>query len=326
MGTLQLIGTATGLGFLAGLRLYATVLTLGLAVRFGLIDLRGEYSQLEALGEWWIIALAGAAFLLEFFADKIPWVDSAWDSVHTVIRPIGAAAVVLTAVGDVSPYAQVGLAILAGGVALSSHSTKAATRLAVNQSPEPVSNAILSLAGDIAVPFGVWLTVEHPLLVGACVAVFLAVFLIVSPRVFRLLRVQAAATRGWMRSVAGRDREDAGELPEPYAELAREELGAQNLPRAVRAVASKGIARLRNSIGYLLFAEGQAIFITRRWFRYRAQRIQLTPETERHRTKGLLLDRLTIRNGGKACHFGLFKDSVLEFDSEMEEAAPTSRP
>ena len=128
METLYLIGPATGLGFLAGIRLYATILTLGLAIRFDLIHLRDEFESLAVLADWWVIGLAGAAFLLEFVADKIPWVDSAWDAVHTFIRPVGAAFIALTAMGDVSPFAQVMIALLTGSVALTSHSMKAATR------------------------------------------------------------------------------------------------------------------------------------------------------------------------------------------------------
>jgi hypothetical protein len=194
METLQWIASATGLGFLAGLRLYATVLALGLAIRFQWIRLQPEFQPLEALANWWVIGVAGAAFILEFLADKIPWVDTVWDAVHTVIRPLGAAALALVAFGELSTLGQVTAALLAGGVALSSHTAKAATRVAVNQSPEPVSNIALSLAGDLFVPFGVWLVMAHPLIVGALVVVFLVVFVLVARTIFRLLRRRLA---GW---------------------------------------------------------------------------------------------------------------------------------
>lgn len=207
MGTLELLGWATGIGFLAGLRLYATVLALGLAVRFGLISLRTEFLQLEVLGNWWVIGVAAGAFLLEFFADKIPWVDSVWDAIHTFLRPLGAAALALATVGDVNPAFQVTLALVTGGVALTSHSMKAATRLAVNQSPEPVSNIVLSLAGDALVPLGVWAVLTHPLLVGAIVVVFLLVAAILIRKLWRALRRQMATlTLSLQPKATGRDR------------------------------------------------------------------------------------------------------------------------
>jgi hypothetical protein len=132
---------------------------------------------------------------MEFVTDKVPWLDSAWDAAHTVIRPLGAAGLALTAFGQMDPAARVGLALLCGGVALSSHATKAATRLAVNQSPEPVSNAGLSLLGDAAVPAFVWFTMEHPVLTLVVSVVALVVIFWVLARMVRLLRSGWAALR-----------------------------------------------------------------------------------------------------------------------------------
>lgn len=201
MDTLHLIGTVTGLGFLAGIRLYATVLTLGLAIRFQWIRLPQEYQGLEVLASWWIIGVAGMAFLIEFIADKIPWVDSLWDSVHTFVRPLGAAWLGISALGETSSGAGLAIGLLTGGAALASHSTKAAVRLAVNQSPEPVSNSIMSLAGDVVVPAGVWLVWKHPLVAGALVLLFVAAAAFLAPRFLRLLRGRARAAAAWWRSL-----------------------------------------------------------------------------------------------------------------------------
>jgi uncharacterized protein DUF4126 len=310
METLYLIGTATGLGFLAGIRLYATILTLGLAIRFHLIHLRPEFENLAVLADWWVIGLAGVAFLLEFVADKVPWVDSAWDAVHTFIRPVGAAFIALTAMGDVSPFAQVAVVLLTGSAALTSHSMKAATRLAVNQSPEPVSNSLVSLAGDVAVPIGVWVAMEHPLIIGGFVAASMLVFLLVAPKIFRLLRIQLGAmsglSRGIFRTEGGPVGSDA--LPEQYADYLTRELGQLDSPTALRAVAGKGVDGLKHSTGYLILQDDEVVFVTRRWFRYRLLRFPAGgAEIEHNFRKGMLLDKLAVTTSGRTRHFSLFK-------------------
>jgi hypothetical protein len=128
MEVIQLLSSTMGLGFVSGLNLYATVLTLGLGIRFHFIALSPQFSKLEILGSWYVLVAAGVLFILEAFADKIPWVDSLWDAIHTLIRPIGAAALGATAIGSVDPQAAV-IAAMCGGVALTGHSAKAGTRL-----------------------------------------------------------------------------------------------------------------------------------------------------------------------------------------------------
>ncbi len=315
MDTLNLIGAATGLGFLAGLRLYATILTLGLAIRFNLIDLRPEFAGLEVLSHGWVIGLAGIAFLLEFIADKIPWVDSAWDSVHTFIRPVGAAFLALTALGEISPMAQVTIALMTGGAALTSHSMKAATRLAVNQSPEPASNFLVSLAGDAAVPVGVWVAMEHPLLIGAFVAAATLIFLSIAPRVIRLLRIQFAALAGLFRGLARTttNPDGADTLPDDYVRFLERELGKLEGSSALRAVAGSGVDGLKNSIGYLVLRDRDAVFVTRRWFRFRIFRIDSEEHLQKRFRKGLLLDRLVLTSDTQTHYFSVFKDVGAEY-------------
>jgi hypothetical protein len=195
MDILNLLGTTLGLGLAAGLRLYATVLALGVALRMEWLTLPAELAPLQVLAHPAVLTVAGVMYVMEFVTDKIPWLDSAWDAAHTVIRPLGAAGLALTAFGQMDPAARVGLALLCGGVALSSHATKAATRLAVNQSPEPVSNVGLSLLGDAAVPAFVWFTMEHPVLTLVVSVVALVVIFWVLARMVRLLRSGWAALR-----------------------------------------------------------------------------------------------------------------------------------
>lgn len=187
MDVISLLGATVGLGFAAGLRLYATVLTLGLAIRFHLLTLPDSMKSLEVLAHPLVIGAAAVMYVAEFVSDKIPWFDSLWDSVHTVIRPLGAAAIAATAFGQMEPLTQTLLVLLTGGVALSSHASKAATRLAVNQSPEPFSNIAMSLLGDFLAPAGIWFAFAHPLLMLVAVGVFLVVFLWLASKIWKML-------------------------------------------------------------------------------------------------------------------------------------------
>jgi len=208
MDAITTLGTLLGLAFVSGVRLYSTILAVGLGLRWEFFTLPPALSSLAVLGETPILLLAGAIYTIEFVADKIPWVDSLWDSVHTFIRPLGAGVLAATAMGDVSPAVKLGAALLCGGVALSSHSTKAGTRIVANHSPEPFSNIGLSLAEDGIVLGGVWLAVNYPLVaLGVAVAaVAFAIWLI--PKIIRLVRREAMglrdlATGQWNR-LAGR--------------------------------------------------------------------------------------------------------------------------
>src|SRR5215470_17573764 len=128
-----------GLAFVSGLRLYGTVLALGLGISTGLIRLDPAMSRLEILGDPLVITVAGTVYVVEFVADKVPWVDSVWDSFHTLIRPLGAAVL-----GAVDPRLKLSAFLLCGSVALASHTGKAGIRLAVNASPEPFTNIVVS--------------------------------------------------------------------------------------------------------------------------------------------------------------------------------------
>lgn len=184
----ELLGTAAGVGFLAGIRLYATVFILGFAIRFGLIELSENFQHALVLGSTPVLAVSGILAAAELISDKVPWFDSIWDSFHTFIRPIGATALAITATSGMDAGIRSALVLIAGGVALTSHTAKTATRVAVNQSPEPVSNWVLSFAEDMFIPLGVWLTVHYPLVILTVVVVFLAVFLWLARAVIRFFR------------------------------------------------------------------------------------------------------------------------------------------
>lgn len=195
MDPLQTLAIALGGGVAAGLRLYATVLGLGVAIRLGWLHLPASMQGLEILAHPAVLAIAGIAYVAEFISDKIPWFDTFWDAVHTFIRPVGAAMLGAAAFATLDPAARTSLALLTGGAALSAHASKAAVRFAVNHSPEPFSNWLLSLAGDFTVPTLLWLTFTHPLLVLVLVILFLIVFAWLSVKIFRLLMRAIAALK-----------------------------------------------------------------------------------------------------------------------------------
>jgi len=185
MDPIQTLGLALGAGFSSGLNLYATIATLGLLQRFGVIHLPGS---LEVLAHPWIVGIALALYAIEFLADKIPYVDTVWDAVHTLIRPPAAALLTYAASVSAPPEWRWGAALLAGGVALTSHGTKASTRAAANTSPEPFSNWVLSLGEDALAVWLTWMATVHPTATIVVVILLLSLAAVLLFYLFRFLR------------------------------------------------------------------------------------------------------------------------------------------
>jgi Domain of unknown function (DUF4126) len=185
MNPIETLGLALGAGFSSGLNLYATIATLGLLQRFGVIHLP---EQLQVLAHPWVLGIAIALYVIEFLADKIPLVDTIWDAVHTVIRPPAAALLAYGAAGGAPPEWRWGAALLAGGVALTSHGTKASTRAAVNASPEPFSNWALSFGEDALAVWLTWLATVHPTTTIVVVSLLLVIAAFLIFHLFRFLR------------------------------------------------------------------------------------------------------------------------------------------
>ncbi len=162
MTLIDQLGVALGLSALAGLNLYLTVLVAGCAVRFHWIELSGAYQEMAVLGHPWVLGVASALLVVEFFADKMPWVDSMWDLAHTLIRPAGAIFLTLAVLGKMDPVAVTVATLLAGGAALSTHGTKSGIRAFLNLSPEPVSNSVASVTEDGLVLGGLGLIALAP--------------------------------------------------------------------------------------------------------------------------------------------------------------------
>ena len=196
MNLIHTIAIAMGASWVSGISLYASVATLGLLSRFAHLELPGE---LQVLTNWWVIGIAVALYVVEFVADKIPVVDSAWDVVHTFIRIPAGAVLAATAFGDFDKSVQVIAFLLGGGLALSSHGTKAATRAIVNTSPEPVSNIVVSLIEDVIAIVSILLAAFLPFLLFAVVAAGLGLSVWLLPKVIRFFRGVGRSIRGFLR-------------------------------------------------------------------------------------------------------------------------------
>lgn len=267
METLQLLGVAVGLASLAGLNLYLTVFAAGLAIRFDWIALAPEYARLEVLGDPIVLTVAGFLCVMEFLADKLPWVDSAWDAVHTAIRPAGAALLAVLALGDANPVFDVIVGLLAAWLGFTTHALKSTVRLQANASPEPFSNVGLSVAEDATVAFGVWLVFAHPLIALVVAIVFLAAIWFFVPRMLRATWVKL-----WL---CGRKLRLAPEetpvetlpnaLPRP-ARTAIEKIAGAEAIWAVLCVSGTGTGCPRNRFGWLVSAgtEGGRLFFVPR--------------------------------------------------------------
>jgi hypothetical protein len=203
MDFISTLAISMGSSWVSGINLYATVATLGLLGRVGHLKLPGE---LDVITNWWVIGVALFLFIVEFFADKIPVVDSAWDAIHTFIRIPAGAVLAATAFGDFDHRVQAIAFLVGGGLALSSHGTKAATRLLINTSPEPVSNFVVSVGEDLLAVGSILLAVFLPALVFFVIGVGVVISFWLLPRIIKFFRSvfrKVAHFARWSFSAAG---------------------------------------------------------------------------------------------------------------------------
>ena len=188
MSAVELIALASTVGLLAGWRLYLVTFAVGLAMKLGWVALPDQLHALDVLANNFIIGIAAVGALAEFFADKVAWVDSAWDAIHSVVRPIGGALLSMAIIDGGDPAWQVGSFLLGGGAALLAHAGKAGARAIVNASPEPFSNIAVSTAEDVATAGLLGVAIANPIAAAiiALLLVLLSIWLVVAAR--RLLR------------------------------------------------------------------------------------------------------------------------------------------
>lgn len=185
MNLISTLAIAMGAGWVSGINLYAAVATLGLLGRFAHLRLPGEF---DILTSWWIIGLAIALYLVEFVADKVPYVDSVWDAIHTFIRIPAGAVLAATAFGDFDRGVQVAAFLLGGGLALSAHGTKAGARAAINLSPEPASNIVASLTEDVIAVGSILLSVFAPFILFVVVTGFVVVSFLMARKIVSAMK------------------------------------------------------------------------------------------------------------------------------------------
>ena len=195
MDPISIIALTMGIGWASGLNLYAAILTLGLMGASGAIVLPPD---LQILATPVVIFAALFMYCVEFFADKIPGIDSGWDAIHTFIRIPAGAVLAAGAVGDVDPALALAAGLVGGALAAGSHITKASARLAINTSPEPFSNWAASIAEDVAVVAGLWVALQHPVVFLVLLAIFLAAIAWLLPKLFRFSRKIFAKIAGWL--------------------------------------------------------------------------------------------------------------------------------
>jgi hypothetical protein len=184
MGAVELIALASSVSLLAGWRLYLVTLVTGLAMRFGWIALPDQLHALNVIASNWIIAVAALGTVAEFFADKIAWVDSAWDAIHSVVRPLGGALLSLAIIDAGDPGWQVASFLLGGAAAFAAHAGKAGARTLVNVSPEPFSNVVVSTAEDVTTAGLLALAIANPFAAAliAAILVILSLWLVLAAR------------------------------------------------------------------------------------------------------------------------------------------------
>jgi hypothetical protein len=302
---LDLLAAALGLACLAGINLYLTIFATGLAIHFHWITLAPAYRSLEVLGNPVIVTIAGTLYFLEFFADKIPWIDSAWDAVHTIIRPIGGALLAIQVLGHPSPTFTVIVALLAGGTSLIAHTAKAATRLATNTSPEPFSNIGLSLGEDAAVLGGLALVHFNPLLALFLFLLGIAAFFYFAPRILRLMK--AKIWLSWKKLNEPADLSMPVKLPVTLPArfgpvFSRENVLRETIAWATPCISGRGGRLPANLFGALVATNeepGKLLFVARKNGRPFAKTIELDGSMIAHEPKFLSENLIIFPKVGK---------------------------
>ena len=306
MEVLQTLSVALGLATLSGYSLYLTVFATGLSIHLGWVHLSPQFASLSVLGDPIILVISGILFLLEFFADKIPWVDSVWDAAHTVIRPLGGAFLAVRALGATNPVFEITVALLGGAMSFASHSLKASTRLVVNSSPEPFSNIAVSTGENILVLAGVALLWHYPVVVfSVCVVLFALTFYFL-PRIWRSISVNL-----WM--IARKlnrlpiDETD-GKLPDQFP--ARLETSFRHLTGrettvswAAPCVSGKGKNLNPNRFGYLIATNedlNKVYFVTKSFLGDSSRTMEIDKASLEHK---LLCEELHLYGKGRRFTF-----------------------
>jgi uncharacterized membrane protein len=301
MEVLQKLGIALGFATLAGIDLYLTVFATSLALYNGWIVLSPQYQDLAILGHPAVLIISGVMYFVEFFADKVPWLDSAWDAVHTAIRPLGGAFLAIETLGHPDPVFDVVIGLLAGAVTLTTHGAKAGTRLLVNGSPEPFSNVAVSLTEDVGVGAGLGVMVysykHNPYLALIVFSAIILTLLYLLPKILRFARIKIWLLWKKLSSPANdaRAANPGRELPAD-ADILLGRLNPSQLPVAwaTRCLTGSSKGGLpSNFTGFLVALEGESArlhFVGRRGWRSLGKTLELEGWKAAHESRFLSED------------------------------------
>lgn len=290
MGALQAIYTILPLAFTAGINLYLTVLVIGLSIRFGWVE--HTPPGMDILASLPVLIAAGALYILEFFADKISFVDTIWDVIHTFIRPAGSMALTVVSLAglDIAPQAEVITALVAGAVALTSHSGKAGTRTAVNvASPlENITNILVSLGEDVLVALLAFLALRYPTAANVVTIILLIVLVAFLPPLLRWIWFILQAIFARLKALVSQHQQSDA-LPPEHALL----LGNQ-APEISIACQAQNIRKAQRRYGYLSLHNGDLFFTYHRWFRAHCWYVLTQQITHAHVLRHMLLVTIEI--------------------------------
>jgi hypothetical protein len=336
MEVLQTLSVALGLAALSGYSLYLTVFSTGLAIHLGWVHLAPQFSSLSVLSDPGILIVSGILFALEFFADKIPWVDSIWDAVHTVIRPIGGAFLATRALGHASPVFEVIVALLGGAMSFASHSLKASTRLVVNSSPEPFSNIAVSTGENVLVVGAVALLWHYPIAVFVFLSLLFALTFYFLPKIWRSISMNLWFISRKLNQLSGTENIEKlpSKLPSRYdASFRRLTSDAATVAWAVPCVSGKGKYLQPNRFGYLVASNEEPAKV---WFITKTiiGSASKTLEIEQFKVsleRRLLFEELSLYSLGKNRHFtfrfdrgsaGIATKVAAELETRLQAARP----
>jgi hypothetical protein len=302
---LVVLGQILGFAFAAGINLYATLALVGVAARLGWIA--GLPPAVQGIQNPIVLGTAGALYFVEFFIDKIPHADTVWDVIHTIVRPVAAALLVASALGEASFPIQLCGALLAGFVALGAHGLKAGLRLILNFRPHKIRNFFVSLAEDGFAVALATAVLMYPIIALGLAAAAVPITMLAGPRLWRagVLAVRALIAR--LRGFFGRKQwRDTDALPKRLQAIVKAPAIGRGKPRATRAAlrGMKGVGAYRN--GWVVLSDDQPVFVYQSLLRARS--LPLPEIREAHVRRGVWTDSVEFQNANSSCTLFLLKD------------------
>lgn len=311
MGPITTLSSVLGLSLTSGINLYATVAVVGLVTKFNLI--KGLPPEFAAFDNGFLIGAAIFFYLCEFAADKIPGFDTLWDSVHTLIRPAGAAFISMAMVGDASPAVETAAALIGAGVGLTSHTVKAGTRLAVNTSPEPASNIAVSLAEDVGVVGLALLVMAHPYIALAISIIILTLIIIFGPGLLRgaMLLIKSFVIRITSLFIRSDEAVLKEDLPDQMDLALDQEISqGETILSSVLCYARKIKGCGRNRKGALILTDGRLLFVYRKLFKTRVKEWNHADLEKAAMIKKFLVNLIRVKIKGRFMVFVFLKNKT----------------